>query len=114
MTRHQRTQTCKPCVKPIENETTPSESHTVDTENLYEPVIMVSDVEHTGCQEQLVLQLSWGMYKQDGALLEMNGYFVEPTDLYIYIYIYTYTHTYIYIYIHTHIHTYVYQSKSKW
>ena len=47
---------------------------------------MVFDVEHTGCKEQLILQLSWGMYKQDGTLLEMNYYYLEPTD-YIYIHI---------------------------
>ena len=48
---------------------------------------MVFDVEHTGCKEQLILQLSWGMYKQDGTLLEIKGYYLESTD-YIYIYIY--------------------------
>ena len=77
---------CKPYVKPLEIETTPSEPSTVDTENTYEPLIMVFDVEHTGCKEQLIIQLSWGMYKQDGTLVEMNDYYLEPTD-YIYIYI---------------------------
>ena len=41
--RHQRTQKCKSYVKPIENETTPSETSTVDTENMYEPLIMADD-----------------------------------------------------------------------
>ena len=50
---------------------------------------MVFGVEHTGCKEQLLLQLSWGIYKQDGTLLEMKYYCSEPTD-YIYIYIYIY------------------------
>ena len=30
--------------------------------------IMVFDVEHTGCMEQFVLQLSWGLYHRDGTL----------------------------------------------
>ena len=38
------------------------------------------------------------MYKQDGTLLEMKDYYLEPTE-FIHIYIYIYTHTYIYIYI---------------
>ena len=49
---------------------------------------MVFDVEHAGCKKkQLILQLSWGMYKQDGTLLEMEYYYLEPTDI-IHIYIY--------------------------
>ena len=39
--RHQRTEKCKSCIKPLDNETTPSETSTVDTENIYEPLIMV-------------------------------------------------------------------------
>ena len=35
---------------------------------------MVFDVEHTGCKEQIVIKLSWGMYKQDDTLLEMEYY----------------------------------------
>ena len=74
LVRNQRTKPCKSCVKPIEHETTPSESSTVDTEHIYEPLKLVVDVEHTGCKEQLIIQLSWGMYKQDGTLLEMKYY----------------------------------------
>ena len=33
--RHQRTQQCKSYVKPIENDTAPSESSTVDTEHIH-------------------------------------------------------------------------------
>ena len=68
---------------------------------------MAFGVEHTGRKEELILQLSWGMYKQDGTLLEMGYYHLEPTGLYIYIYIYMYTCVCIYIYI------YIYQPKSK-
>ena len=50
----------------------------------YEPLIMVFDVEHTGCKKRLICQLSWGMYKQDGTLLEMKDYYLEPIN-FIYI-----------------------------
>ena len=36
-----------------------------------EKPIMVFDLEHTGCSETLILQLSWGLYKHDGTLIEM-------------------------------------------
>ena len=49
-----------------------------------EPPIMVFDVEHTGCMEAYVLQLSWGLYKNDGTLIKMNDYFLKP-DAPIYI-----------------------------
>ena len=67
-------------MKPLNNETTPSETSTVDTENIYDPLMIVFEVEHTGCKEQLIIQLPWGMYKQDGTLLEMNDYNLEPTS----------------------------------
>ena len=82
LARHKRTNKCK-SHKQIESETTQSES-TVDTDSIYESLIMVFDVEHTGCKEQLILQLSWGIYKQDGTLLEIKDYYLEPTD-FIYI-----------------------------
>ena len=39
---------------------------------------MVFDVEHTGCMEQFVLQLSWGLYHRDGTLIDMQDYFLKP------------------------------------
>ena len=42
---------------------------------------MVFDVAHKGCKEQLILQLSWGMYKKDGTLLKMKDDYSEPTDV---------------------------------
>ena len=43
-----------------------------------EPPIMVFDVEHTGCMEQVILQLSWGLYTRDGTLIEIKDYFLKP------------------------------------
>jgi DNA polymerase-3 subunit epsilon len=43
-----------------------------------EKPIMIFDVEHTGCFETLILQLSWGLYKHDGTLIEMKDYFLNP------------------------------------
>ena len=51
----------------ITDESVPSDtdnkSTTAESSTPLEPPIMVFDVEHTGCMEQLVLQLSWGLYK---------------------------------------------------
>lgn len=42
------------------------------------------DVEHTGCREACVLQLSWGLYQRDGTLIQMKDYYLKPEgDLYI-------------------------------
>ena len=49
-----------------------------------EPLTMVFDVEHTGCTFAYILQLSWGLYKRDGTLIEMHDYFLKP-DGHIYI-----------------------------
>ena len=73
-------------MKPLDDETTPSETSTFDTEHIYAHIKMVVDVEHTRCKEQLDIQLSWCMYKQYGTLLEMEYHYLERT-VYIYIYI---------------------------
>ena len=45
---------------------------------------MVFDVEHTGCTEAFILQLSRGLYKRDGTLIEMGDYFLKPDhEIYI-------------------------------
>ena len=49
-----------------------------------EPYTIVLDVEHTGCKESYILQLSWGIYNDEGILLRMSDYFLQP-DNYIYI-----------------------------
>ena len=46
-----------------------------------EPPIMVFDIEHTGCTEVFILQLSWGLYKRDGTLIEMKDYFLKPNNI---------------------------------
>ena len=59
----------------IENCDVPVEDN---NENNEKP-IMIFDLEHTGCDEALILQLSWGLYKHDGTLIEMKDYFLKPT-----------------------------------
>ena len=54
------------------------------TTPLIEPYTIVLDVEHTGCKESYLLQLSWGIYNDNGTLLRMSDYFLQP-DNYIYI-----------------------------
>ena len=54
------------------------------TTPLIEPYTIVLDVEHTGCKESYILQLSWGIYNDNGTLLRMSDYFLQP-DNYIYI-----------------------------
>ena len=54
------------------------------TTPLIEPYTIVLDVEHTGCKEAYILQLSWGIYNDDGTLLRTSDYFLKP-DNYIYI-----------------------------
>ena len=49
-----------------------------DSNEKNEKPIMIFDVEHTGCSETLILQLSWGLYKHDGTLIEMKDYFLKP------------------------------------
>ena len=51
---------------------------------MIEPYTIVSDVEHTGCKEAYVLQLSWGVYNDDGSLSRSSNYFLKP-DNHIYI-----------------------------
>ena len=51
---------------------------------LIEPYTIVFDVEHTGCKESYILQLSWGIYDDNGTLLRMSDYYLQP-DGYIYI-----------------------------
>ena len=46
--------------------------------------VVVFDVEHTGCREAFVLQLSWGLYLRDGTLLQMKDYYLKPeSEIYI-------------------------------
>ena len=40
--------------------------------------VIVFDVEHTGCSEAFVLQLSWGLYQRDGTLVQMKDYYLKP------------------------------------
>ena len=40
--------------------------------------IMVFDVEHSGTCESHILQLSWGMYTKDGALVRSTDLYVKP------------------------------------
>ena len=55
----------------------------VITKTKHKPVI-VFDVEHTGCCEAFVLQLSWGLYQHDGTLIQMKDYYLKPDgDIYI-------------------------------
>ena len=49
-----------------------------NTDKTHELLTMVYDVEHTGCTDALILQLSWGIYKRDGTLIEMKDYFLRP------------------------------------
>ena len=73
----------------IKEDTTPSDTDsesTKDTGKKHEPPIMVFDVEQTGCTEAFILQLSWGLYKHDGTLIEMKDYFLKPNhEIYIFI-----------------------------
>ena len=48
-----------------------------DNNEKNEKPIMIFDLEHTGCGETLILQLSWGLYKHDGTLIEMKDYFLK-------------------------------------
>ena len=49
-----------------------------NTDKTQELPLMVFDVEHTGCTDAFILQLSWGLYKRDGTLIEMKDYFLRP------------------------------------
>ena len=65
----------------IKEDTTPSDTDSKsikDTDKQHEPPIMVFDVEYNGCTEAFILQLSWGLYKRDGTLIEMKDYFLKP------------------------------------
>jgi DNA polymerase III epsilon subunit-like protein len=42
--------------------------------------IIIFDIEHTGCSEAFILQLSWGIYKEDGTLQEMKDYYLKPEN----------------------------------
>ena len=66
----------------MEEVTTTADSESSKPEEQYS--IMVFDVEHSGTGENYVLQLSWGLYDDDGSLLLMNDFYVDPDD-YIYI-----------------------------
>ena len=50
---------------------------------MIQPYTIVLDVEHTGSKDESILQLSWGMYNDDGSLWRMNDYFSKP-DTYVY------------------------------
>ena len=63
--------------------TADSETSTPEEQNIQNSV-MVFDVEHSGTGENYVLQLSWGLYHDDGTLITMNDFYVDPDD-YIYI-----------------------------
>ena len=59
-------------IKPIKNIITKPET------------IIVFDVEHTGCHDKYILQLSWGIYKLDGSLITMKDYYLKPThEIYV-------------------------------
>ena len=49
-------------------------------EHVDETYIMVFDVEHTGCTDAHALQLSWGLYKRDGNLIETKDYFLQISN----------------------------------
>ena len=57
----------------------------IDTDFTPEPTpVIVFDVEHTGCSEAFVLQLSWGLYQRDGTLIKMKDYYLKPEgEIYI-------------------------------
>ena len=60
----------------IENKSTAAETSSTP-EHVDEKYIMVFDVEHTGCTDAHILQLSWGLYKRDGNLIETKDYFLK-------------------------------------
>ena len=61
------------------------ENKTIEDNNeKNEKPIMIFDVEHTGCSETLILQLSRGLYKHDGTLIEMKDYFLNPPHEFFY------------------------------
>ena len=62
--------------------TTRNEQHDVSLSSRI-PVI-VFDVEHTGCSDAYILQLSWGLYNNDGSLIKMRDYYLRPeSEIYI-------------------------------
>ena len=52
-------------------------SNTIESENPTN-FVMVFDVEHSGTRESHVLQLSWGLYTKDGALVRSTDLYVKP------------------------------------
>ena len=46
--------------------------------------VIVFDVEHSGCGDAYILQLSWGLYNNDGSLIKMRDYYLRPeSEIYI-------------------------------
>ena len=46
--------------------------------------VIVFDVEHTGCSDAYILQLSWGIYNSDGSLIQTKDYYLRPeSEIYI-------------------------------
>jgi DNA polymerase III alpha subunit (gram-positive type) len=70
----------KKCI--IKEDLTHSDTDSVKllVENKSKPFIIVFDIEHTGCSDSFILQLSWSLYQRDGTLIEMKDYYLNPED----------------------------------
>ena len=53
---------------------------TKTTEPDISELIMVFDVEHSGTSVNRILQLSWGLYSDDGTLVRMSDFYVKPNE----------------------------------
>ena len=64
-------------ITPIIDQITNSET-LQNTDEPKEELTMVFDVEHSGRSDSQVLQLSWGIYTNNGTCLSMKDYYVKP------------------------------------